>query len=156
MRILYVCTGNTCRSAMSEIITRRLLQERGLQDFSVSSAGTAAWEGAPASDGALLVALEHAMDLSGHRAQALTRELMDNHDLVLVMGPHHRERAEAMGGKGKTHLLTNFASRGGVSKPVVDPFGGELEQYRQTYEELEREIGLVLDRIAQERTPHSQ
>jgi len=137
---------------MSEIITRRLLQERRLQDFRVSSAGTAAWEGTPASDGALLVTLEHAMDLSGHRAQALSRELMDKHDLVLVMGPHHLERAEAMGGKGKTYLLTNFASRGAASKPVVDPFGGELEQYRQTYEELEREIGLVLDRIIEERT----
>ncbi len=153
MRILFVCTGNTCRSAMAEAIARKIAQERGMTDIEVGSAGTAAWESAPASDGALLVCLERATDISQHQARLLTRELLDSYDLVLAMGPHHVERVEALGGKGKTFLITTYASRGASDRPIGDPFGGELELYRETYDELERELQRVFDRIAAERTP---
>lgn len=153
MRILFVCTGNTCRSAMAEAIARRIAHDRGMADIEVGSAGTAAWEDAPASDGALLVCMERDTDLSNHHARLATRELLDQYDLVLAMGPHHVERLEALGGKGKTFLLTTYASRGSVDRPIGDPFGGELELYRETYDELERELQRLFDRIAAERTP---
>lgn len=153
MNILFVCTGNTCRSALAEGIARREAIERGLIDFDVTSAGTSAWNGAPASDGALLVALEHGVDISEHRARQLTRDIVVDQDVILVMGPHHLERAEALGGEGKAHLLTHYAAHGSSDRAVSDPFGGDLEVYRATYEELEREIKRVFDRIAAEQTP---
>lgn len=147
MRILFICTGNTCRSPLAEALARREAIERGLVDVEVASAGTSAWDGAPASDGALLVALERSLDLSSHRAQQLTRDLVQRNDLVFGMGPHHVERAEALGGEGRTYLLSAFAAGAGTGRAIGDPFGGDLDQYRETLNELQREIRKAFDRI---------
>lgn len=152
MQILFVCTGNTCRSPLAEALARRVIVERALSGVDVLSAGTSAWDGAPASDGALLVGMERDLDLSQHRAQMLTRELVRDSELVLAMGPHHLERIEALGGSGRAYLLTDYASRGATSRPVNDPIGGELELYRATADELDQEIRRVFDRITAERS----
>lgn len=152
MRILFVCTGNTCRSALADAIARKVAVERGLAEIEIVSAGTSAWDGAPASDGALLVGMERGLDLSQHRSQTLTRQLVRDADLVLAMGPHHLERIEALGGTGKAYLLTDFASRGAVARPVNDPIGGELDVYRATADELDQEVRRVFDRILAERS----
>jgi len=156
MRILFVCTGNTCRSPLSEAIARKITIERGLTDVEAMSAGTSAHDGAPASDGALLVGMERNMDLGGHRAQTLNRDLVRQADLILAMGPHHLERIEALGGAGRSYLLSDYASHGASSRPISDPIGAELDVYRATADELEEEIRRVLDRITAERSTGAQ
>ncbi len=147
MKLLFVCTGNTCRSPLAEVIARREAIGRGREDVEIGSAGTSAWDGAPASDGSLLVALERQLDLGGHAARQVTTEMVREADLILTMGPHHLERVLALGGEGKSHILTTFNNADGDPAGVADPFGGDLDAYRATYEELTREIRRLFDAL---------
>ena len=148
--VLFVCTGNICRSPLAAALLERAVQSRGLTDVTVSSAGTGAWDGAPASEGAYLVALEGGLDLSGHRARLLTRELVEQADLILTMARHHRARVDELGGEGKVFVLGEYAGRDSNDCEVSDPFGGLIDVYRDTYAELDALAATVADRLAAE------
>jgi protein-tyrosine-phosphatase len=137
---------------MAEALMRRMLEERGVGEIEVSSAGTGAYDGAPASEGAYLVGLENGIDVSAHRARRLTEELVDESDLILVMAPQHRDRALDLGGGDKVFMLGVYAGREGEDAAVNDPFGAELAEYRTTLRELESLIQAAIDRLQAERS----
>ena len=154
MKILFVCSGNTCRSPLAEALARKVAIERGLVHVEIASAGTSAGHGSGASDGALLVGLERNMDLSQHRSQPLTAALVAANDLMLGMSDAHVAQAEQLGGRGRSYLLSDYATQGVLRAGVIDPFGGELETYRATADELEKYVRSALDRAVAQGTPN--
>ena len=147
MNVLFVCTGNTCRSPLAEAMLRQALAARNLDGVTVSSAGTGAWDGSPASEGAYLVALEHGLDLSAHRARLLTRDQVREADLIQTMSQHHRARAEALGAKERAHTLMGYAGEDD-SEEVPDPYGSNLDDYRAAFDRLDALIAVTADRLA--------
>lgn len=132
---------------MAEAIARRLILESGRTDLEVESAGTQAWDRSPASDEALLVGVERNLDISGHRARRLTPEIVANADLVLVMSPAHLAQVREMGPNANVHLFAGYGVSGAAGRSIADPFGGNLNDYRATADELEHELKEILERI---------
>jgi len=148
--LLFVCSGNTCRSPLAEALARRELAERGLDDrVGVRSAGTGAMDGAQISEGSLQAGASVGLDLSDHRSRPLTAELVADTDLILTMGMGHLHRVLDLGGEGRVSVISAFAegSDEATGWGVPDPFGGGQDIYMETLRALEELVGRSIDRI---------
>lgn len=142
MKILFVCTGNSCRSPMAEGLLEKMLKYRGIKDIEVFSAGTSPVLDAPPSKETIEILREDGIDISTHRGAYVTHDLISGADLILVMGKGHKEEILAMRPdvKDKVFLLKEFAGDGELD--VIDPIG----QPREIYEKCASEIKGALEK----------
>src|ERR1035437_9236851 len=152
MNILLVCSGNTCRSPLAAaILIDKLAAAPDLGPTVVQSAGIAAWDGTPVSEGSYLVALERGLDLSGHRARMLTADQVRDADLILTMGDAHARRVAELGGEQKVYLLAEYAGQPREDRDIPDPMGGDVAGYRETATLLDELLTAAIARMRAER-----
>lgn len=146
-KILFVCTGNTCRSSMAEAIAKKILREKNKSDrLHVSSAGTSALPNEGANAKAIKALAEMGIELKGHKANRLTRRAISESSIILVMTQGHKNQVLQIDREagGKVFTLAEFT---GTSLDILDPIGGTIEIYRRTAVDLRYLIELALDKI---------
>lgn len=139
MNILFVCTGNTCRSPMAE----GYLRAKNIENSNVSSCGLFA-DGGPVSKNSADAMSEIGIDISSHVSKQITKEEIENADRIICMSPSHKQTLESIG-------VTNAEVLGGG---IFDPYGQDLESYRLCRDQIIKEIDKLFPNVTVSQIEH--
>jgi protein-tyrosine phosphatase len=160
LTVLFVCTGNTCRSSMAEVLACDYLRRRGTEDdgtatIRVISAGTGAIDDEPASAQARAVMSEKGLDLSRHKARFLTVQMLQEADLILTMTERHKKYIEDIlpEARGKVHLLKEYAEGEEALRDLEEKAAQlylEIEKKKRAYFQAHRQEIAALEKRKEE------
>jgi tRNA threonylcarbamoyl adenosine modification protein (Sua5/YciO/YrdC/YwlC family) len=145
--VLFVCTGNSCRSVMAKALLEKILKEKNRMDVRVLSAGIMMMTGLGASQETIEVIRREGIDVSGHRSQRITADMIKRSDLILIMEKLHEEKILEMApeAKNRLFLLKEFAKIDVNNLDIPDPIGRTLEFYEKTFAIIKEAV----ERVAQ-------
>lgn len=159
--ILFVCTGNTCRSTMAEALFKKMLKDQGKEPnkLEIKSAGTCAWDGHDASPNTIEALRRKGIELEGFKSRLLTVDLIDQADLILTMTNNHKATTLYMrhDAENKVFTLKEYVNNGDCEKTndylnvlkydIRDPFGQSVEVYGQSLDEIEENLQKIYSKI---------
>ncbi len=141
MKILFVCTGNTCRSPMAEGIFKKLLEDKNITDIECSSAGLFAMTGDEVTQNSVKACQRFGVDISNHRARRINEYILDETDKFVCMTNQHASSLSLYVPQEKIIVLG-----GGIP----DPFGGDLETYMICANSIKNALASQFDEIVSE------
>lgn len=151
--ILFVCTGNTCRSPMAAGILKDLLKksEHSSKDIEVKSAGISVIQKGQANPKSIKVTKDMDIDISNHTTKALTEKLVDKADLILTMTQSHKQQILIVQPQARDKvftLLEFIREEGSVENiDIYDPFGLPEDEYEKTAQQLLSALEIALPKI---------
>ncbi len=145
--VLFLCTGDTCRGPMAQGYMKKAMEERGIKDIEIKTAGIMTSHGLIPTQEATLVMRNADVDINGHRSAVLTEVLIRKADLILGMSPLQTQYAKRLSEEaiGKTYLLKEYAESDLKNYQINDPMGATLEVYKRVYREMKLAIDKMLD-----------
>ena len=149
--ILFVCTGNICRSPFAHAFFTRLVNQKRLQGITVESAGLLALPGNSATYMAQRVAKEFGVDLAEHKAKSMSKALVAGSSLILVMEKSHEDTlvTDFPEAEGKTRLIRHFARFGSQRRGIADPYGLKYDAYRFCFLDIEDAVSGLIDFLSE-------
>ena len=136
-KIIFVCTGNTCRSPMAEMIMKDFLKTAEIDHIEVSSRGLSVFTPSPVSLHVQTLLSVQNMDTSSHRSCLLSEDDITKDTLILTMTSSHKEHIHGYFPQlaSQTYTLSEYTT--GYHTDIQDPYGGSLDIYQTCYHQLE-------------------
>lgn len=148
-KILFVCTGNIARSSFAEYAFQKALADRGVTSVIAESAGTMAHDGVPAAGMAVKEGARRGLNLSPHRSRLLTRQMVAEAEMILVMERHQYLHTLSLAPEAleKTFMLAGFIP-GRDDDEIADPYGGDEDFFRRAFDDITAAVEAAADKVA--------
>jgi len=147
-RVLFVCTGNLCRSPMAEYALQKALANRGVDNILSESAGTMAYDGSPAASRAITEAASHGLNMASHRSRFLTRKMVNEAEVIVAMEGHHYQSIAGLAPHATEKIVMIGDLIPGRGDPEIgDPYGGTEEDFARAFEEIKQAVENLADKL---------
>jgi protein-tyrosine-phosphatase len=148
MKIMFICTGNICRSAMAHWLMKKKLQEKNINNIDVYSSGIYAENGDTSTDEAIEVMEEYGVDLKQHRATLTTNSNIKEMDLILCMTTSHKQNLIQMYPNltNKIYTLKEYVGMDEIN--IQDPWGYGIATYRYCAAEIDTCLNKLIDKLS--------